>query len=250
MLDDLPIPVNPLGVAWRAGKLGWQKRRFLGFWWRGLRLGKETLYVSCAQLIRVRWRAKYLLVPNSRWTQMQPPGGVVQLHGDGRAFLDKIRARQNAPYGSPDKDVNDLRLHVPGKNLIRFLDWYVHGESREACAAFREFSEELIDPEILPAALFDRPRLERAHTVLTGIRQSEYFKCPELLIHEFFDLVDLSQEQEAHLDQLQEAKSCGARVGPKAKFGWYTAEDIAAGGHFPGAGKQHWKIGEHAAWMI
>lgn len=250
MLNDLPIPVNPLGVAWRAGKLGWRKRRFLGFWLTGLRMGKETLYVSCAQLIRVQRRAKYLLVPSSRMPQMQPPGGVVQMHNDGRAFLRKIGARPASVYEITGKDENDLRVHVPGRHLLRFLDWYVRGDGRETSTADREFREELLGPSILPASLFEQPRLQRAHTVLTGPRASKHFGGRELLIHEVFDLVDLTEEQDAHLEELQDAKHCGRRIGPKAAFGWYTADEIAAGGHFPGASKQHWKIGEHAGWMI
>src|SRR5690606_22474571 len=129
-------------------------------------------------------------------------------------------------------------------------DWYLKGEGRESSAVDREFREELLDPGLLLASLFESPRLQRAHTVLTGIRQSEYFECPELLVHEFFDLVDVSGAQGAHLDALQEAKHCGPRIGPKAKFGWYTADEIKRGGHFPGAEKQHWKIGDHTKWMI
>lgn len=250
MFEDLTIPVNPLRVAWQAGKLGWQKRRFLGLWWKGLRMGKETLYVSCAQLIRVQHKAKYLLVPNSRRQQMQPPGGVVQMHSAGHDFLRKIGARQASVYEIKDKDKNDLRVHVPGKHLIRFLDWYVKGEGRESSAVDREFREELLEPGLLPAPLFEPPRLQRAHTVLTGIRQSEYFESHELLVHEFFDLIDVSEAQGAYLDVLQEAKNCGQHIGPKAKFGWYTGEEVARGGHFPGAAKQHWKIGDHSKWMI
>lgn len=250
MFDDFPLSMNPVGVAWRAGKLGWRKRRFLGLWLAGLHIGKETLYVSCAELIRVQRRAKYLLVPSSRMPQMQPPGGVVQMHSAGQSFLRKIGGRPASVYEITGKDENDLRVHVPGRHLLRFLDWYVSGDGRETSTAYREFHEELLELGILPARLFENPRLQRAHTVLTGPRPSKHFGGRELLIHEVFDMVDVTAEQDAHLEKLQDAKHCGRRVGPKAKFGWYTADEISAGGHFPGARKQHWKIGEHAGWMI
>lgn len=234
----------------RAGKLGWRKRRFLGIWWKGLRLGKQPLYVSCAQLIRVQLFGKYLLVPNSRRRQMQPPGGVVQMYSAGHDLLRTIGARTAPVYEITGKDKDDLRVHVPGSQLIRFLNWYLRGEGRESSTADREFREELLEPKILPAPLFEKPRLQRAHTAPTGPRRSKHFGGMELLIHEIFDLVDLTPQQEAHLGELQAAKHCGRKIGPNATFGWYTADEIAAGGHFPGERKQHWQIGEHADWMI
>ena len=107
MLDDLPIPVNPIGVACRAGKIGSGRGGASSVsGGGGLRLGEETLYVSCAQLIRVRWRAKYLLVPNSRWKQMQPPGGVVQLHSAGPPRV---------PRQDPSSPERALRLARQGR---------------------------------------------------------------------------------------------------------------------------------------
>lgn len=250
MLDDFAIPVNPILVAWRAGKLGWRKRRVLALWPGGFWKGKRMLYVSCAQLIRVQRRAKYLLVPSSRMPQMQPPGGVVQLHSAGHTFLRDIGARPASVYGITGKDENDLRIHLPRNRLLRFLDWYVSIRGREISAVEREFREELLGPGILPAPLFEKPHFHQAHTVLRGPRPSKHFGGRELLIHEIFDLVDLTPEQDAHLEKLQDDEHCGRRIGPEARFGWYTAEEIAAGGHFPGSDKQHWKIGEHAQWML
>jgi len=249
MIDDVPTSLR--GIAWRAGKLGWKKRHILKCWWKGLRMGQETIRVSCAQLIRVQRGNRFLLVPSSRIPhQMQPPGGVVQARSDGQAFLRELGARPDGAYAFGDKDKGDLRLHVPGKHLMRFLGWYVSGRGRESSPADREFHEELVETGILPTALFDKPKFTANRRVLQGPQHSKHFNCTELLVHEVFDLVDLTPEQDEHLKGLQVAKHCGARVGPKATFGWYTCEEITAGGHFAGLEKQHWKIGEHAGWMI
>lgn len=214
-------------------------------------MGQETIRISCAHLIRVQWGNRFLLVPNSRIAQqMQPPGGVVQTRSDGQAFLRGIGARPDGAYAFDDKDKHDLRIRVPGKNLMRFLGWYVSGKGRESSPADREFREELVETGILPAEHFDKPKFTPNRRVIRGPQHSKHFNCTELLVHEVFDLIDLTPQQEEHLKALQEPKHCGSQIGPTAKFGWYTAEEISAGGHFPGAGNQHWKIGEHAGWML
>ena len=250
MFDD--VPTSLLGIAWRAGKLGWRKWPIIKCWWTGLRLGQETIRVSCAQLIRVQRGNRFLLVPNQGRVpqQMQPPGGVVKVRSDGQAFLREIGAHPDGAYAFDDKDEGDLRIRVPGKNLMRFLGWYVSGKGRESSPADREFREELVETGILPADLFGSPKFTANRRVMQGPKHSAHFNCTELLVHEVFDLVDLSSPQEEHLKALQAPKHCGARVGAKAKFGWFTGQEIVAGGHFAGADKQHWKIGEHAGWMI
>ncbi|MBL4770602.1 MAG: hypothetical protein JKY61_05560 [Planctomycetes bacterium] len=244
------VPTSLIGVFFRAGKLGWKKRRIIQCWWSGWRHGDKTIRVSCAQLIRIRHGNRFLLVPNSRFKQMQPPGGVTKALSHGRAVLDKLGAQIGSDYKVGSKDEADLRVHVPGRNLIRFLGWYGSGEGREASPADREFREELLETEILPVDLFGSPKLQKYRTTITGPRHSKHFGCTELLVQEFFDLDGLETDQVEFLAGLQESKSCGRGVGVNAKFGWYTKEEIESGGRFPDAAKQPWSIGDHAQWMI
>lgn len=246
------IPTSLLGVVLRAGKLGWKRRQIIRCWWTGWRFGDKPIRISCAQLIRIEFASKFLLVPSTRIaSQMQPPGGVVQTRSDGEAFLNKIGAHRGPDWSSKEKDRADLRLYVPGKHLIEFLGWYSSGQGREASPADREFSEELVQTRILDEGLFKQPKLTPYKTLLTGPRYTEFFGgCTELLLHQFFNLTDLSEEQRLFLRRLQDAKNCGARVGKKARFGWFSNKDIAAGGWFPDTGTQIWKIGDHAKWMI
>ena len=250
MFDE--VPTSLIGVVLRAGRLGWKRRQIFQCWWRGWRLGDKPIRVSCAQLIRIEFAGKFLLVPSARIArQMQPPGGVVQTRSDGEAFLRRIGAHRGPDWSSEDKDLADLRLYVPGKHLVEFLGWYGGGQGREASPADREFSEELVQTGILDEGLFRQPKLTSYKTVITGPRHTEYFGgCTELLLHQFFNLTDLSGEQTQFLRSRQDDKHCGARVGTRARFGWFTNKDIAAGGWFPDTSTQTWKIADHAKWMI
>ena len=238
-----------LSILIQAWKLGWSKRRVFGCWWHSVWRRRQPVRVSCAHLIRVRQGNMFLLVPSSRITyQMQPPGGVVQAFSDSRAFLESVGAQPGDDYSFSKKDDGDLRLHIPAKNLVKFLRWYAEEKGRETSPE-REFREELVDPGILDKTLFESPRLQRYATRITGPQFSSHFGCWEVLIHEFFSL-DATEEQCAHLLGLQEEQSRAGHVTAEAQFAWYTAQEIASGGRLPNAESQSWKVGEHAMWML
>ena len=247
MLDKLPT--STLGWLWRLLRLGKANWQLIRCWWTGLTHRNKHVRVSCAQLIRVQYGTKYLLVPSTRIaSQMQPPGGVVKVRSAGRAFLERVSAHRGDDYKFEDKDTDDLRVRVPGSELVKFLGWYTVGEGREVTPE-REFEEELLESGILPRGLFSRPKFQKYRTKVIGPKHSDFFGCTEILVHEFFELDDLSEEQQRHLKTLQSDENCSHGVSPDAKFGWYTSEEIEAFGRLPDS-KQPWRIGEHAKWMV
>lgn len=246
---DAPAPTSLIGLLWRAGRFGWQRRRLIHCAWSGITHRNERIRVSCAQLIRVHYGNKYLLVPSARIpSQMQPPGGVTKVFSAGRTFLEEIGAHAGDDYKFAEKDSDDLRVHVPGGKLIKFLGWYSAANGRERSPE-REFKEELTDTGILPAELFASPKLQRYRVKLVGPRYTPHFKCTEVLVHEFFGLDSLTEEQAASLRELQASENCAPAVGSDAKFGWFTSQEIDSHGRLPDAEQQHWRVAEHAQWM-
>ena len=236
-------------ILFQAAKLGWSKRRVLGCWWHSVWRGRETVRVSCAQLIRIRQGNMFLLVPSSRIEyQMQPPGGVLRALRDGLVFLESINSHQGDDYAVSKKDEGDLRIHIPAKNLVKFLRWYASGKGRETSPE-REFREELLDSQILNPTLFGSPALQRYATKITGPQFSRHFGCWEVLIHEFYSL-DVSEGEADALRGMQGSENCAGAVGTDAKFAWFTPQEIGSGGRLPNSESQRWRVGEHAGWML
>lgn len=215
----------------------------------------DRIRVSCGLLIRIKEANLVLLVPSQNiGLMMQPPGGVARVIPAGSR--DEV-LKEFAPEPTLEKrhkpgDEDDLRITIPGKYLCKFQKWWKSRRDRELFPV-REFREELIDSGLFPESL--RALAVDAHFKLymsriVGPRKSEFYggTKKEILLHEYFDLVDLS---EAQMKEISKHRASSARpvMSEDAEYGWFSIEEIRRGGAVP-EDKQVWEIASHAAWMM
>ena len=109
----------------------------------------EVVRVSAAYLFRIVVDGRYLLIRGGRIrSQYQPVGGVYKYFPSSKAKLDSLGARADCALNTHLTDSDDLRLRLPGKNLLKFLDWFDGRTGREV-ETMREFREELVEPGYL-----------------------------------------------------------------------------------------------------
>ena len=143
-------------------------------------------------------------------SQYQPVGGVYKYFPSGKSELDSLGARADSALKSNLTDSDDLRLRLPRKNLLKFLDWFDGRTGREV-ETLREFREELIEPGHLSdeAIKSFNPRLVRVCD-----RKMSYSKelgVHELLIHDVYE-VELPSSEADRIRRAVEADLDGELV--------------------------------------
>lgn len=168
------------------------------------------LYFSFAYLYRIRTSdGDYVLVRHKENEQFQPVGGVYKCHRskEFEEFLSRIGARLLPPT-APHR-VNDLRGHVPGRNLHALLRWFKSGEQREN-TPLREFYEEMVASGLLDASTFRYIDYRHAGTIWSPV-----FKMDDdgyaVMVHDVYDLL-LTQEQGQALEELRNQQPPDKRV--------------------------------------
>lgn len=209
---------------WRASHLVSSKRRYR---------------VSIAYLFRIKLNGKYLLVKGHRIDQFQPVGGVRKWHDSAKSVFQELDVREDGHLTNDKVSYQDLRVNLPARNLLKFLDWYQTQKSREVDQQ-REFYEELIQPGLLPKEVFSSIKTEYLYTVPT-LHFSPHFRCHELLYHEVFELIP-SAQQELALLALQNK--------PSNAYVWVPESLILSLGHDSQLGHKPFHIGEHARLLI
>lgn len=195
--------------------------------------------VSIAYLYRIEVDGQYLLVKGKRINQYQPVGGVRKFYSGAQSTFRQLNVRPDAQLSIDDVNRNDLRVLMPAKNLLKFLDWYETKHDREI-AQQREFREELITPGYLPQAIFSNIESQYLYTVPT-FHYSQHFQCWELLYHEIFEPV-FTLEQEQAIRELKHQ--------PSEEYKWVSEDLIMSLGHDKREGCKPFQIGEHARLLI
>ncbi|WP_374108930.1 hypothetical protein [Pseudonocardia sp. ICBG1293] len=176
----------------------------LAYW--SVRLANKHVRISVSYLFRIEVDGRFLLVRGHRYPgQFQPVGGVYK-------FADSVRDRfarwhvQNddlIPIDSVSSD--DLRVRVPGRNLIPFIRWFESGMNRES-GPWREFCEELIVPGHLAFEDFWNVRSEYVRTRINPVRFSQYADSYELLVADIYRL-DPSEAQKRRIVEAVDSSS-------------------------------------------
>jgi len=183
---------------------------------------KKYVRFSISYLYKINVYDKYLLVKGHRIEgQFQPVGGVIKRFAESNHFFTEmgILDDQHLPIDDISKD--DLRVLVPGKNIINFINWFESRKGREISYE-REFREELIEEGILSSLNFKTIPAKLLKTHETRIRYSPHFQCPEILIAEILELMPTSQQ----LDELKRLMDVESE-----KYIWATADTIKRLGH-------------------
>lgn len=154
--------------------------------WLGL-IGhsKDRIRVSCGYLFRIKMDNRYLLIKGKRIEQFQPIGGVYKYYAsfnDVKNSLN-ITEEQNSSF----YEEGDLRVYVPGKNVLKFIRWFNSGKNREVNVT-REFYEELIVPGYIPENAIINAKFEFIKQAECKLGYSNAFRCKEVLIHNIYEV--------------------------------------------------------------
>jgi hypothetical protein len=199
----------------------------------------ELIRVSVSYLYRIKIDETYLLIRNRHFGLFQPVGGVYKRYPAAKTALSRLEAQDDRKMPIDESSKDDLRIHVPGKNLLELLRWFDTGTDREV-SAHREFHEELLLSGILSRDAFHYPQYRLIGRKRTGIQFSPFFQCLELRVA---DIVEL----ETTPAQAEELRRLAVRGHPDLLFA--TADEIESLGVIPPKQLKA-TIGEHTRWII
>jgi len=192
--------------------------------------------LSISYLYQIEVSGKYLLVKGLRVpNQFQPVGGVYKRLRESYYELRNLKVTDDNNIPIDDKSHSDLRIKLPGCNVIQFLNWFDSQLGREV-SPNREFHEELIKTDILDAKKFPYPNYIYLHRHQTPIHWSQHFQCYEILIADVFKLMP-DEEQREELKKLMEINS--------SEYVWVTSDTI-----YNKAAKESYSTSETAIWTL
>lgn len=203
---------------------------------KGLFLSKKKVRMSLSYLFSICIDNKYLLIKGGRVDQFQPLGGVFHYFDS----FNEIKNRLNISdvTSSQFHDKNDLRIFVPGNNVLSVVDWF-HSRKNRECTVTREFIEELVDTGVLEIQDLKEVQFEFKKSIETGIRFSEPFKMNEYNIYEIYKVT--------FSDKLLETKIL-ANTSKSKQYLWCENLDIEATKvSLDGLDR---KIGQHSKYIV
>ncbi len=201
----------------------------------------KKIRLSCSYLFKIKIDDNYLLVKNSHRLSYQPVGGVYKRTNESDNFLNSILFNEDEKLTNGKTCDKDLRIHIKGKHLKRYLNWYNKNIEREISHA-REFYEELITTGILSSNLFPYPTYSFKKRIHTPLKWSRPFHCYELLIYDILELTP-NEKQLKELRRLQQQ-------GDTDYIKWTKAETIRGIGYNNTNRRADYEIGDHTTLLI
>lgn len=160
----------------------------------------KDVYLSFAYLYRIQVDGKYLLVRGNRMKdRYQPIGGVYKYYAEAKPELEKLGYNPDVTMGNVD-ETDDLRLHLRGKKVPSFFEWFSKMQNREYDPC-REFYEELIETGLLSEADFKKLKYRKVGTHNVGFTyfvgaENKSNRRPEFIYADIFELQLTEQQQE------------------------------------------------------
>lgn len=170
----------------------------------------SNVRISVAYLFKIYDQCKneFLLIRGSKIDQYQPIGGVYKTYQSFRDTKEQLEIK----YGKDENfyENGDLRLYLPGKNVIKFLRWFNEGKNREVNTT-REFYEELIAPGYLPEDVLFGTEFEFLKQDIGNFRKTTYFPGAdgEVLVRNVYEI---SFNDENIMRKLRENASEGGKL--------------------------------------
>jgi len=204
-----------------------------------LRFFKDEVRISVSYLYRIKIKGLYFLIRGHRIpNQYQPVGGVIKRFPDGTQDISSLGTLNDGLFPVDDTSLDDLRIRISGKNMLRFMRWYKSGKGRET-DPWREFYEEVVGPGIVPREQFGYVFTRHVRRHVTAVRFSKPSGCYERLIAEIYELIP-NDEQFDVLSRLQHERS--------REYIWATEDAIRREG--VGPTKPHVPIAPTAEWTL
>lgn len=214
--------------------------RFLKIVWYSIRTWRSHVRISAAYLYRIKIDNAYLLVQGKRFDQYQPVGGVYKAYTSSSGKRNDMGILDDRLLEPDEVSEGDLRVRVPGKNLVSFVRWFETGRGRET-DGWREFYEELLATGILSESAFRFIKYDRIQRIYRPLRFSEWAQSQELLIADIFELIPTD-------DQLVELRQLRTRTDPR--FLWASENQIRRFGAADDSPTQTTRIAQTAVWTI
>lgn len=145
----------------------------------------KDIRFSISYLYRIKIDEKYLLIKGVKIEQLQPVGGVYKVYSSFIGIERKLNIRFENKEGFYENE--DLRFLVKGKNVSEVLSWFDSRKDREV-AAYREFYEEIIRPEILPIEALTSIKIEFLKQIQPKMKYSIHFKKDEILLFDIYEI--------------------------------------------------------------
>ncbi len=178
----------------------------------------KHIRISAAYIFRINMDGEYLLVKGRNIDQFQPVGGVYKRLPDSSRLFQELEVLDDKCIPICDTTRQDLRVRVKGKYLHRFLQWFDSNNDREI-SHWREFCEELIRTHILDSNVFPHINYKFLHRNPLYIHHSAFYECPEILIHEVYELLPTEAQATALRALIQSEQ-------PNSKFRWVSEDTI------------------------
>lgn len=216
-----------------------KSRRWLMLSWLSVIYRRQSIRISISYLYRIKVDGLYLLIKGKRFNTYIPVGGVYKYADSAKRHLDQLGILTDDLIPVDDSSKNDLRVRVPGKNLVAFFQWFESGESRET-SPWREFWEELVDEGLVSASAFPWIFERKVRRHVTPMRYSKFAQCREIFVADIYELEATAQQAK----ELEKLRSAG-----NPSTIWVDSDRIRRRGVIPGK-KQEYEIGEPAEWVL
>ncbi len=199
-----------------------RERNFLQLYFNSLILNRDKeIRLSIAYLYKIECHGKYLLVRNDRFDNVayQPVGGVYKyFHPEATDNLLKMSVIPDNAIENDRKSEFDLRSKMKNRKYLRkFLKWFYDSKEREI-DPWREFHEELIEPNILPAEHFSFIYYKLVAQHFEPIKKDEHYGIDTFKYVDVYTPRFINQKQKDEVEKLLEIKS--------DKFIWVTEAEI------------------------
>ncbi len=197
---------------------------------------RETpIRLSISYLYKIKLDNKYLLVKSNRIpNQYQPVGGVYKTKKGASKLFHKLKVLSDDGYPYDNDLKDDLRIRVPGKNVMKFISWFESNTDREN-NPLREFREELLDTNVLvPRQAFENIEYNSLERSMSKLHFSQKFQCPEILIKDIYEYIP-NEEQEEIIRNIFNNETDYYR--------WFEQDEIISLGRTKD--KKEFRVGEH-----
>ena len=216
--------------------LGWLLDNYKQLWFlfqTKILYCSKDIRLSIAYLYRIKVENEYLLVKSRTRGYYQPVGGCYNSLPSSKTIFEELGVKPDRKFET-EKGIakNDLRVHIKGKNVAKFLKWFNSKKDREI-SPWREFCEELISEKILPNWEFRYIDYEFKKKIQSPIISLDS-GGKGIFIFEIFDLL-INDEQLPVLKELKDTKS--------DKYIWVSDSIIQSLGHNESDKEYNFEIG-------
>lgn len=160
----------------------------------------KDVYVSLSYLFRIKVKGnnKYLMIRGKKIKhQYQPVGGVYKRFISSQLKFNEWEAREAK---NDNHNSDDLRFYVKGKKIPDVARWFGTRMNREV-DVWREFYEELICSNILPADIFNYIKPEYLYSRNEQLIFRKGINTLQYLIYDIFS-IEFTDDQEKAIENL------------------------------------------------